>query len=106
MKKIIHYILLLTLFCLIPFCDNLEYIPVDQLSNETISQNKELLKNVTIGSYSRIKESNYVRLRHFMQELPGDDLAWCKQSGDHLNNTYGYLHLVNSSASLNFWRQA
>ena len=37
MKKIIHYILLLTLFCLIPFCDNLEYIPVDQLSNETIS---------------------------------------------------------------------
>lgn len=106
MKKFIHYILLFTLFCLIPFCDNLEYIPVDQLSNETISQNKELLKNVTIGSYSRIKESNYVRLRHFMQELPGDDLAWCKQSGDHLNNTYGYLHLVNSSASLNFWRQA
>ncbi len=106
MKKIIFCFIFITLFYLIPGCDNLEYIPVDQLSNEAISQNKELLENVTIGSYSRLKESNYVRLRHFMQELPGDDLAWCKQSGDHLNNTYGYLHLVNSSASLNFWRQA
>ena len=106
MKKIIFCFLFFTLFCLIPCCDKLEYVPVDQLSNESISQNRELLKNVTIGSYSRIRESNYVRLRHFMQELPGDDLAWCKQSGDHLNNTYGYLHLVNSTASLNFWRQA
>lgn len=107
MKKLIYSLLIILPVCIIMIsCDDLEYIPVDQLSNEVVSQNKELLQNVTIGNYSRIKESNYVRLRHFMQELPGDDLAWCKQSGDHLNNTYGYLHLVNSNASRNFWRQA
>lgn len=87
-------------------CDDLEYFPSDQLTSQTVQSSPELLKNVTIGTYSRLRERNYVRLRHFLQELPGDDLAWCKQSGDHICNTYGYQHIVNSSAALQFWQQA
>lgn len=87
-------------------CDDLEYLPKDQLTDETVQESEELLGNVLIGAYSRLRERNYVRLRHFLQELPGDDLAWVKHSGDHINNTYGYQHIVHSSASLQFWRSA
>ncbi len=94
------------LFLIAVGCDKLEYFPSDQLTSEKVQTSTDLLQNVTIGTYSRLRERNYVRLRHFLQELPGDDLAWCKQSGDNICNTYGYQHLVNSSAALGIWQQA
>lgn len=83
-----------------------EYFPSDQLSDEQVKSSPELLANLTIGTYSRLREAQYVRLRHFLQELPGDELEWCKSSGDNLQNAYSYNRLVNSSACLQFWRQA
>lgn len=84
----------------------LEYFPADQLSNEQVKASPELLENITNGTYSRLRESQYVRMRHFLQELPGDELVWCKPSGDHLLNSYSYNHLVNSSSYLQFWQRA
>jgi len=84
----------------------LEYSPADELSNEQITESPDLLGNITNGIYSRLRESKYDKSRHFLQELPGDELAWCKTSGDHLSNSYTYNHLVNSSACLQFWQQA
>lgn len=84
----------------------LEYFPPDELSNEQVNSSPELLANITNGTYSRLRESQYVRLRHFLQELPGDELAWSKASGDHLSNSYTYNHLVNSTACLQFWQRA
>ena len=89
-----------------PGCDDLEYFPSDQLTKETVQGSTELLQNVTIGTYSRLRERNYMRLRHFLHELPGDDLAWVKYSGDDINETYGYQHIVNSSATRQFWMEA
>ncbi|MEO6933068.1 MAG: RagB/SusD family nutrient uptake outer membrane protein, partial [Chitinophagaceae bacterium] len=83
-----------------------EYLPSDQLSDVQIRNTPELLSNLTIGTYSRLREPNYVRLRHFIQELPGDEVAWSKSSGDNLANAYNYNRLVNSNASLQFWQQA
>jgi tetratricopeptide (TPR) repeat protein len=45
-------------------------------------------------------------LRHFLQELPGDEVAWSKSSGDNIANAYNYNRLINSSVSLQFWQQA
>lgn len=100
------FLLAMVLLFLIVGCGKLEFFPTDQLTNEKIQSSPELLNNVTVGTYSRLRGPQYVRLRHFMQELPGDELAWCKQSGDAICNTYGYQHIVNSSASQQFWVQA
>ena len=105
MKAYINILTLSFLFLFLTGCKQ-EYFPSDQLSDEQVKNSPELLGNLTIGTYSRLKEANYVRLRHFLQELPGDEVAWCKSSGDNLQNAYNYNRLVNSSACLQFWQQA
>jgi tetratricopeptide (TPR) repeat protein len=87
-------------------CDDLEYTPTNQLSDEQVENSPELLSNITIGTYSRLKERNYVRLRHFLQELPSDDVTWVKNSGASINDTYGYQQKVNGSDPLRFWQEA
>lgn len=88
-------------------CDtDLQYLPTDQLSNDLVIGSPELMANATIGNYSRLKEANYVRLRHIMQEYPSDDIILSGSTSDHLMYTYNYGHIVNSTVSLNFWRTA
>ena len=105
MKMYKNILITVTMFSFLIGCD-LEYFPTDQLSDETVKNSPELLSNLTIGTYSRIRGTNYMRLRHFLQELPGDELAWCKNSGDHICNAYSYNRLVNSNACSNFWKEA
>lgn len=105
MKTIVN-ILTASLICLLVSSCKQEYFPPDQLSEEQVRNTPELLSSLTIGVYSRLREPNYVRLRHFIQELPGDEVAWSKSSGDNVANAYNYNRLVNSSVSLQFWRQA
>ncbi len=106
MKTSIILITLSTLFVFLMGCDDLEYEPIDQLSNEQVLNSPELLYNVTIGTYSRLREGNYVRNRQGAQEFPSDDAVWVKNSGSHLMFTYSYRHIVNSSVSTNFWEEA
>lgn len=87
-------------------CDDLEYYPTDQLSNEQVLNSPELLYNVTIGNYSRLRERSYVLNRQHAQEFPSDDVMWVKNSGSHLMQTYSYQHTVNSSISRRFWQEA
>jgi tetratricopeptide (TPR) repeat protein len=87
-------------------CDELEYYPADQLSNEQVLSSPELLYNVTIGTYSRLREQQYVRNRQAAQEFPSDDAVWVKNSGDDRMLTYSYQHVVNSSVSREFWNEA
>jgi starch-binding outer membrane protein, SusD/RagB family len=87
-------------------CDDLEYYPNDQLSNEQVLHSPELLYNVTIGNYSRLKERNYVLNRQGAQEFLSDDAVWVKNSGDHRMLTYSYQHIVNSNVSRSFWQEA
>lgn len=88
-------------------CKNeLDFTPSDQLSNEKIISTPELTVNATIGNYSWLKESNYVRMRHIMQEYPSDNIILSGSTSDNLLYTYNYQHVVNSVTTLNFWRAA
>lgn len=102
----IKYSLFLGLIAFSWGCDDLEYQPIDQLSNDQVANSPELLYNVTIGTYSRLRELSYVRNRHGAQEFPGDDAVWVKNSGDNRMLSYSYQHIVNSSVSTQFWQQA
>lgn len=99
-------ILFLGIFVFLIGCDDLEYFPIDQVSNEQVLNSPELLQNVTIGNYARLRNSQYVRNRHHAQEYPSDDNLWVKNSGAHFMNTYNYQHIVNSNVSRQFWNQA
>ncbi|MBA4140083.1 MAG: RagB/SusD family nutrient uptake outer membrane protein [Segetibacter sp.] len=105
MKTSLNILTASLIFLLAAGCKQ-EYFPPDQLSDAQVRNSPELLSNLTIGVYSRLREPNYVRLRHFIQQLPGDELLWSKSSGDNLANAYNYNRLVNSSSSLQFWNQA
>ena len=99
----------LLLFLSISFigCKNeLNFLPTDQLSNEMVTGTPELTVNATIGNYSWLKEANYVRMRHILQEYPGDNIILSGSTTDNLLYTYNYAHVVNSITALNFWRTA
>lgn len=106
MKKYINIFLLTVFMGNLSGCDNLEYFPIDQLSDQQVSESPELLSNITIGTYSRLREMRYVRNRQAAQEFPGDDAVWVKNSGDNRMLTYSYQHIVNSSVSTQFWQEA
>jgi len=106
MKSVLYIISLSSLLLILYACDDLEYEPIDQLSNEQVRNSPELLYNVTIGTYSRLKGLRYVRNRHGAQEFPSDDGMWVKNSGDHRMLTYSYQHIVNSTVSTQFWQEA
>ena len=106
MKTHITLITLSIVFVFLMGCDDLDYKPIDQLSNEQVQDSPELLYNVTIGTYSRLREQSYVRNRQGTQEFPSDDAVWVKNSGSHLMFTYSYRHIVNSNVSTSFWEEA
>ena len=106
MKSNKNIIILSFLLGFLGACDDLEYYPTDQLADEQVMNSPELLSNVTIGTYSRLREMNYVRNRQAAQEFPSDDAVWVKNSGDHRMLTYSYQHIVNSSVSTQFWKEA
>ena len=106
MKKYFNITLISILIISVTACDDLEYEPINQLSNEKVLNSPELLFNVTIGTYSRLRELRYVRNRQAAQEFPSDDGVWVKNSGDNRMLTYSYQHIVNSSVSTQFWQEA
>lgn len=87
-------------------CDNLEYIPTDQLSEKLIATNPQLLKNLTIGTYSRLRSGNYMNNRHYAQEFPGDAVILVKSTGNNLMYSYNFQPLVTSNVSNQFWKEA
>jgi len=106
MKKSINILLVTVLMGYLTGCDDLEYYPTDQLSDEQVSNSPALLSNITVGTYSRLRGMRYVRNRQAAQEFPSDDAVWVKNSGDNRMLTYSYQHIVNSSVSTQFWQEA
>jgi hypothetical protein len=104
--KSLLYILYLIVFVSMVGCNNLEYIPTDQLSDKLIDTNPQLLKNVTFGTYSRLRSSNYVVNRHYAQQLPADESVLVKSTGNNYMYSYNYQPLVTSNVSTQFWREA
>ncbi len=107
MKTTKNIFLLLFLCISIMGCKNeLNFLPTDQLSNELVTSTPELTVNATIGNYSWLKDANYVRMRHILQEYSGDNIILSGSTTDNLLYTYNYAHVVNSATALNFWRTA
>lgn len=84
-------------------CDDLEYKPIDQLDEESVTNDPALLQNVTYGTYSKLKIRNYLRYCRYAKELMSDDVILVKTTGDHLMQTYNYQHLVNSNVAIQTW---
>lgn len=96
-------IALLILLIAFVSCDDLEYEPIDQLSEESVTNDPALLQNVTYGTYSKLKIRNYLRYCRYAKELMSDDVILVKTTGDPLMQTYNYQHIVNSNVSTQTW---
>ena len=104
--KTLFYTISMIVFLSLAGCDDLSYIPKDQLSDALVEANPQLLKNITIGNYSRLKGSNYLNNRHYAQEFPSDGVLLVKTTGAALLNSYNYQPLVNSNLTNQFWKEA
>ncbi|WP_157638161.1 RagB/SusD family nutrient uptake outer membrane protein [Flexithrix dorotheae] len=99
-KLILLFVLVLSSFV---GCDDLEYEPIDQLTEEQVANDPELLLNVTFGTYGKLKENQYLRYDKFCKELMSDDVILVKTTGDNLMHTYTYGHTVASNSSRQVW---
>ena len=106
MKTIYITVLILALSFFMITCDSLEYRPDDQLNDQVVLDSPELIENLTIGNYSRLRERSYVRNRHMTQELTSDDVVLVKSTGDNLMYTYNFQHLVNHTLARQLWESA
>ena len=104
MKKYKFKIALLFLLVAFISCDDLEYIPKDQLSSEIVVNDPILLQNVTYGTYAQLKANNYMAPTRRQIEYGSDDMIMHKTTGANLMFTYNYDHIVNSSESINSWK--
>lgn len=99
----INLISMMAVFLFLLSCDDLDYKPIDQLDQDRVLNDVDLLQNVTYGTYSRLKERNYLRYCRYAKELMSDDVILVKTTGDHLMQTYNYGHTVNSNVSRHVW---
>jgi tetratricopeptide (TPR) repeat protein len=106
MNKINISFLVLVIFVMMLACDSLDNQPDNQLIDEQVLGSSDLIVNVTIGNYSRLRSKNYVRNRHMTQEMTSDDVVLVKSTGDNLMFTYNYQHLVNHDRARQLWETA
>ncbi|MFH5886376.1 RagB/SusD family nutrient uptake outer membrane protein [Halalkalibaculum sp. DA3122] len=85
-------------------CDSLEYRPDDQLTADVVKESPQLLKDITDGNYSTLRTRNYIRNRHFTQEMTSDDVLLVKSTGDNLMLTYAFEHNVNHDRARQLWQ--
>jgi hypothetical protein len=107
MKTIRNIVLIsLAMIYIIVGCDNLSYVPTDQLSDEVVLNSKELLGNITIGNYGSLRSANYNKLRQDCFEFGSDDGLIARTTSNHLLYQYNYNHINNSNHSRDFWTHA
>ncbi len=106
----------IVLFCLVSLlvwsctADDLDFLPINQLTTDEIIADPELLKTASQGNYSYFRNwsswRSYDRNRYDALELMSDDLIMMRWSGDHLTNTLTYLHIPNSFMATNLWQHS
>ena len=93
--------------CLLAGCsESLEVEPYDGLTFEQTTGTPEGLKAATIGNYTYLKDSYYVRNYHFMAEFGSDNVALSGTTTDPLFYAYNYQHLKSMAVTDNFFRKA
>jgi hypothetical protein len=103
---LIFFVLLIGSGC----TDDLEYIPIDQLTTNQIVDDPALLETATVGNYSYIKagpDGDFTqRMRHRLIEYQSDDLIMMRWSSNHLSYTLTYQPVVNHILATDFWNAA
>ncbi len=104
------FILLFMLLLWSGCTDDLEYIPIDQLTTNQIITDPALLKTATVGNYSYMRRgrtgADVQNVRHRCIEYQSDDLIMMRWSSNHLTYTLTYLQIVNNNNERDFWRAA
>ncbi|RAJ37169.1 RagB/SusD family nutrient uptake outer membrane protein [Pedobacter cryoconitis] len=80
--------------------------PYSGLSNDKVVTTLEGLQSATIGTYSFIKDPNYVRNYHIFTEYASDNVSLSGTTTDPLFYAYNYQHQKNQVNVLAFWRKA
>lgn len=80
--------------------------PYNGITNENVVTTLAGLQNATIGTYSFIKDENYVRNYHIFTEYASDNLSLSGTTTDPLFYAYNYQHQKNQVNVLAFWRKA
>lgn len=86
--------------------DDLEVKPYDGLTFDQTTSTPEGLKAATIGNYTYLKDSYYVRNFHMLTEYASDNVALSGTTTDPLFYAYNYQHLKAMSITTNFFRKA
>ncbi|QNK61509.1 RagB/SusD family nutrient uptake outer membrane protein [Pedobacter sp. PAMC26386] len=84
---------------------DLALLPYNGISNEQVVGTTEGLQTATIGTYSLIKDPNYVRNYHIFTEYPSDNVSLSGTTTDPLFYAYNYQHQKNQVNVLAFWRK-
>lgn len=104
------YVIFIMLFFWSGCTDDLEYIPIDQLTTNQIMEDPALLETATIGNYSYLKigpsGERTTRARHRLIEYQSDDLIMMRWSSNHLSYTLTYQPVVNHELATDFWNTA
>ena len=103
---ILSFIFIISFGCM----DDLEYLPIDQLTTEEVTSDIELLRTATYGNYSYYKAGRTStvtqNLRHRLMEFMSDDLIMMRWSSNHLTYTLTYMHITGNINATRFWRAA
>ncbi len=111
--RTIYYIITVALVILLHSCD-LDVVPSDQISSESIPNTEDGIINVTNGNYALFKSglefngiedwtNNYVRQYFQMSDFAGDDIVCGQVSTDPLYYSFTFTHSPSQGNSRFFW---
>lgn len=103
MKTIKNIALISLIIIFLIGCDDLSYIPTNQLADDVVLNSTELLGNITMGNYGRLKSADYNKIRQDCFEFGSDDGLIARTTSNHLLYQYNYNHINNSNHSRDFW---
>ena len=114
MQNIIKlFTLLFVAIIFIPSCE-MDFVPVDQITTESIPNNPDGLINVTNGNYSMLKDglefngivddnNCYVRQFYQMSDFAADDIVCGQKTEDPLYFSFTYTHSPDQANTRYFW---
>lgn len=106
MKKYsFNSLILIWLVFLSTSCD-MTLDPYNGKSTEQLLNTALGLQNATYGNYSFLKDMEYTRSFHFLNEYPSDNVMLSGTTTDHLTFAYNYRHIENMTHTTNFWKKA
>lgn len=101
MKTIIKFLFISLLMVFVSGCD-LERLPYNEITNEAIDAGNA--ENITLGTYSKLKEEYFYKSMHYVNEYGGDNVSLSGTTTDNLYYLYKYQRLPNNNYMANFWK--